>query len=96
MSGGLEPGSWSEWVTAVLALGALAVSAVTLLLQIKDRRRAYAAPVDAFVEAVHPDRQAVQVRNNGPRAVFDVRVELVATGQPWPLVASRCWRIGPQ
>lgn len=84
--------SLPDWLAIAVAAAALVVSAITLWIQLVDRRRADASIVETFFDGI---RGAIVVKNAGSRSVYDVRVELKASGDVAPLDTRRSFRIAP-
>lgn len=81
-----------DWVAIAVALAALVVAAITLWIQLVDRRRADASIVDTYFDDT---RGAVVVKNAGSRSVYDVRVALKVSGDDAPLDTRRAFRVAP-
>lgn len=86
-------GDTTDWVAIVVAVAALLISGVTLWMQVVDRRRADAATVDVYFDAT---KGSAVVNNDGSRSIYNVVVQVKASGEEVPLEARRVFRLPPK
>lgn len=77
-------GNVPTWIGAIVTSGALSVSAATLALHLRDRRRASAATVNAWASLANsaaPDALQAQVRNSGAEPAYKIKLTFIIGGE---------------
>lgn len=87
-----QAATWPDVLVALVAVAGLAISLLTLWLQLSDRKRRDAEAVDVWITR---DGTALEVKNGGRRPIREVAPKLMVLGGPWPTVQDRVSRIGP-